>query len=110
MFSVLQEVLMNQFEDHKVGYSSFNTNIEVQQDLRLQFKYVDDNLFAKSLVNLKIAVVVAQEIGNVYFNIDRFLMSFVVIKFSRNYPTNNILLLQPINYQIYQALLFVCNC
>ena len=82
-FSVSQEDLMNEFEEYKVGSPVFNNNIKFQQDLRQQFKYVDDNLFAKSLRNPKIAEEMTQEIGNLHFTNDWSFMSFSGVQISK---------------------------
>ncbi|RYJ53279.1 hypothetical protein DR871_004305 [Flavobacterium petrolei] len=70
-FSLSQEDLMNQFKKHKSGFPAFNKNIKVQQDLKQQFKHVDDSLFAMSLRNPKIAEDITKEIGNVVYNVDK---------------------------------------
>ena len=74
-YSLSQEDLMNQFKGNKVGSPGYNKNIRIQQDLKLQFKHVDDSLFAMSLRNPKIAEEVTKEIGNVHYNIDKALES-----------------------------------
>lgn len=74
-FSLLQEDLMNQFKDHKAGFPGYNKNIKIQQDLKQQFKHVDDSLFEMSLRNPKITEEVTKEIGNVHYNIDKSLES-----------------------------------
>ena len=74
-FSYSQENLMGKFRDLKRGSPSFNINLKNQQDLKLQFKHVDDSLFAMSLRNPKIAEDVTKEIGNVHYNIDKSLES-----------------------------------
>ncbi|MFV5694161.1 hypothetical protein ACM55G_01820 [Flavobacterium sp. LB3P122] len=74
-FSVSQEDLMNQFKGHKAGSPGYNKNIKIQQDLKQQFKHVDDSLFAMSLRNPKIAEDVTKEVGNVHYNIDKSLES-----------------------------------
>lgn len=74
-YSLSQEDLMNQFKGHKIGSPGYNKNIRIQQDLKLQFKHVDDSLFAMSLRNPKIAEDVTKEIGNVHYNIDKALES-----------------------------------
>jgi hypothetical protein len=51
--------------------------LKLQQDLKQQFKHVDDSLFAMSLRNPKITENVTTEIGNVHYNIDKALESFV---------------------------------
>ncbi|MFV8341555.1 hypothetical protein [Flavobacterium sp. XS2P39] len=74
-FSLSQEDLMNQFKSHKSGSPAFNKNIKIQQDLKQQFKHVDDSLFAMSLRNPKIAEDITKEIGNVIYNVDKSLAS-----------------------------------
>jgi hypothetical protein len=74
-FSLTQEDVMAQFKDINRGSPAFNKNIKVQQDLKQQFKHVDDSLFALSLRNPKIAEDVTKEIGNVHYNIDKSLES-----------------------------------
>ena len=74
-FSLSQEDLMNQFKKFKSGSPSFNKNIKIQQDLKQQFKHVDDSLFAMSLRNPKIAENITKEIGNVNYNVDNSLVS-----------------------------------
>lgn len=74
-FSLSQEDLMNQFKSHKAGSPAFNKNIKIQQDLKQQFKHVDDSLFAMSLRNPKIAEDITKEIGNVIYNVDKSLVS-----------------------------------
>lgn len=74
-FSLSQEDLMDQFKKHKSGSPAFNKNIKIQQDLKQQFKHVDDSLFAMSLRNPKIAEDITKEIGNVIYNVDKSLSS-----------------------------------
>lgn len=76
-FSFSQEDLMGEFRGLKRGSPSFNKNLKLQQDLKLQFKHVDDSLFAMSLRNPKIAEDVTKEIGNVHYNIDKALENLV---------------------------------
>ncbi|CAM3317756.1 Glutamyl-tRNA synthetase [Flavobacterium longum] len=76
-FSFSQEDLMKQFKGLKRSSPSFNKNLKIQQDLKQQFKHVDDSLFAMSLRNPKIAEDVTKEIGNVHYNIDKALESMV---------------------------------
>lgn len=70
-YSFSQEDVMKQFKNLKRGAPSFNKNLKIQQDLKQQFKHVDDSLFAMSLRNPKIAEDVTKEIGNVQYNVDR---------------------------------------
>ena len=74
-FSLSQEELMYQFKKFKSGSPSFNKNIKIQQDLKQQFKHVDDSLFAMSLRSPKIAENITKEIGNVIYNVDNALAS-----------------------------------
>ncbi|MET0759011.1 MAG: hypothetical protein ABWZ56_01210, partial [Flavobacterium sp.] len=76
-FSFSQEDLMDEFKSLKRGSPSFNKNLKIQQDLKQQFKHVDDSLFSMSLRNPKIAENVTKEIGNVHYNLDKALESLV---------------------------------
>jgi len=76
-YSFSQEDLMMQFKGLKRGSPSFNKDLKIQQNLKQQFKHVDDSLFAMSLRNPKIAENVTKEIGNVHYNVDKALESFV---------------------------------
>ena len=62
---------MKQFKNLKRGAPSFNKNLKIQQDIKQQFKHVDDSLFAMSLRNPKIAEDITKEIGNVQYNVDK---------------------------------------
>ena len=75
-FSFSQEDLMAQFRSFKTGSPAFNKNLKIQQNLKLQFKHVDDSLFVLSLRNPKIAESITTEIGNVHYNVDKALESF----------------------------------
>ncbi len=70
-YSFSQEDVMKQFKNLKRGAPSYNKNLKMQQDLKQQFKHVDDSLFAMSLRNPKIAEDVTKEIGNVQYNVDK---------------------------------------
>ena len=74
-FSFSQENLILQFKGLSRGAPSFTKQLKTQQDLKLQFKHVDDSLFALSLRNPKIAENITQEIGNVHYNLDKALAS-----------------------------------
>ena len=76
-FSFGQENLMGQFKGLKRGAPSFNKNLKFQQDLKQDFKHVDDSLFAMSLRNPVIAEDVTREVGNVHYNIDKALENLV---------------------------------
>jgi len=70
-FSFSQEDLMDKFKSAKIGSPAFNKNLKIQQDLKLQFKHIDDSLFAMSLRNPKIGENVTKEIGNAQYNLDK---------------------------------------
>jgi hypothetical protein len=70
-YSFSQEDVMKQFKGLKRGSPSFNKNLKIQQDLKQQFRHVDDSLFALSLRNPKIAEEVTTEVGNVEYNVDK---------------------------------------
>ncbi|RXR20972.1 hypothetical protein EQG63_03270 [Flavobacterium amnicola] len=82
-FSFSQEKLMGNFKAIKGVSSSFPKYIKTQQDLKYQFKHVDDSLFAMSLRNPKIGEKVTQEIGNVYYQIDKGIDYFTQNQVSR---------------------------
>ncbi|MFY7743587.1 MAG: hypothetical protein ACOVQR_13125 [Flavobacterium sp.] len=70
-FSFSQENLMKQFRGLKKGAPSYNKFLKNQQDLKQQFKHIDDSLFAMSLRNEMITEKVTEEIGNVHYNVDK---------------------------------------
>jgi hypothetical protein len=74
-YSFSQEDVMNQFKTIKLGSPSFNKYIKSQQNLKIEFKHVDDSLFALSLRQPKIAEAVTKEVANVQYNIDKSLES-----------------------------------
>ena len=70
-YSFSQEDLMNNFKGMKKASLSYNKNLKFQQDLKQQFKHVDDSLFAMSLRNPKLNENITTEIGNVHYNVDK---------------------------------------
>jgi hypothetical protein len=70
-FSFSQEDLMAKFKSAKIGSPGFNKNLKIQQNLKLQFKHIDDSLFAMSLRNPKIGENITKEIGNAQYNLDK---------------------------------------
>lgn len=70
-FSLSQESVMKSFKSLNSSSPAFNKNIKLQQDLRIQFKHVDDSLFAMSLRNPKFTEEITKEVGNVQYNIDK---------------------------------------
>jgi hypothetical protein len=82
-FSFSEEDLMAKFKSSKIGSPAFNKNLKMQQDLKLQFKHIDDSLFAMSLRNPKIAENVTKEIGNAQYNLDKSLETFADAQISK---------------------------
>jgi hypothetical protein len=76
-FSFSQEDLMGKFKGYKIGSPAFNKALKKQQDLKLQFKHIDDSLFALSLRNPKIGENITKEIGNLQYNLDKSLETMV---------------------------------
>ncbi|MGM8360858.1 DUF4175 family protein [Flavobacterium sp. ARAG 55.4] len=70
-FSLSEEAVMLRFKSLNSASPAFNKNIKLQQDLRLQFKHVDDSLFAMSLRNPKLTEDITREVGNVQYNVDK---------------------------------------
>ncbi len=82
-FSMSQEDLLSQFKALQSGSPGYNKKIKMQQDLKLQFKHIDDSLFTLSLRNPKFADEVTKEIGNIQYNIDKSLESLSDAQFSK---------------------------
>ncbi len=76
-FSFSQEDLMVKFKGYKIGSPAFNKALKNQQDLKLQFKHIDDSLFAMSLRNPKIGENITKEIGSAQYNLDKSLETLV---------------------------------
>ncbi|MCJ1807445.1 hypothetical protein MRP92_11065 [Flavobacterium covae] len=82
-FSFSEEKLMNNFKSINGSSSSFSKQIKTQQDLKNQFKHVDDSLFTMSLRNPKIGEKVTKEIGTIYYNLDKSIEYFTENQISR---------------------------
>ena len=76
-FSFTQEDVMVKFKNLSIGSPAFNKKLKSQQDLKLQFKHIDDSLFAMSLRNPKIGENITKEVGNALYNIDKSLETLV---------------------------------
>lgn len=70
-YSLSQEEVMLRFKSLNAASPAYNKNIKLQQDLRIQFKHVDDSLFAMSLRNPKMTEDITKEVGNVQYNTDK---------------------------------------
>ena len=71
IFSFEQESLMNTFKSIEINHNKFATYLKKQNNLKENFKHVDDSLFALSLRQPKLSETVNKEITEVYFNIDK---------------------------------------
>lgn len=70
-YSFSQEDVMGKFKGSTTHSSSFSKNLRKQQDLKQQFRHVDDSIFAMSLRNPKITEKITEEVGNVHYYIDK---------------------------------------
>lgn len=82
-FSFSQENVMNNFKGLKRGAPAFNKNLKTQQDLKQQFKHIDDSLFAMSLRNPKLGEDVTKEIGNVHYNVEKAIENLVDVQVNK---------------------------
>ena len=76
-FSFTQEDVMGKFKNLSIGSPAFNKKLKAQQDLKLQFRHIDDSLFAMSLRNPKIGENITKEVGNALYNLDKSLETMV---------------------------------
>ena len=70
-FSFSQEDLMKDTKQTNPRSLQMNKVLKQQQDLKVQFKHIDDSLFAISLRNKDITENVLNEVGNVHYNVDK---------------------------------------
>lgn len=70
-YSFSQEDVMGKFKGSTSHSSLFSKNLKKQQDLKQQFRHVDDSIFAMSLRNPKITEEITAEVGNVHYYIDK---------------------------------------
>jgi hypothetical protein len=70
-YSFSQEDVMGQFKATSGRSASYSKYLKTQQDLKQQFRYVDDSLFALSLRNPKISEEITKEVGNVHYYVDK---------------------------------------
>jgi hypothetical protein len=82
-FSLGQEDVMLDVRKLSSNSLSYNKNIKRQQDLKIQFKHIDDSLFAMSLRNPKFTDNITKEIGNTQYNLDKALESLVESKIGK---------------------------
>lgn len=70
-YSFSQEAVMDQFKENTSRSASFSKYLKKQQDLKQQFRHVDDSIFAMSLRNPRISEEITAEVGNVHYNMDK---------------------------------------
>ena len=70
-FSFDEENLFDQTKKVAVKSLQFNKVLKEQQDLKNQFKHIDDSLFAISLRNPKITEVILNTVGDIHYNLDK---------------------------------------
>jgi hypothetical protein len=74
-FSFDQERLIVTTNSAQTRSLQLNKVLKKQQDLKLQFKHVDDSLFAVSSRNPRITEIILKELGEVHYNLDKSLAS-----------------------------------
>ncbi|VXB37138.1 Glutamyl-tRNA synthetase [Flavobacterium sp. 9AF] len=70
-FSFDEESLLKQSKKVEIKSIQFNKILKEQQDLKNQFKHIDDSLFAVSLRNPKITETILNEVGEIHYNLDK---------------------------------------
>ena len=70
-FSFDEEKLMKDTKEASKSALQFNKTLKKQQSLKIQFKHIDDSLFAVALRNPMISEVVFKEVGEVHYNVDK---------------------------------------
>lgn len=70
-FSFDEEALITTTKETQSRSLQFNRILKKQQELKNQFKHIDDSLFAVSLRNPMISEIVLNEIGEIHYNLDK---------------------------------------
>tara|TARA_R110000850_G_scaffold254061_1_gene379348 strand:+ start:12194 stop:15511 length:3318 start_codon:yes stop_codon:yes gene_type:complete len=70
-FSYDEEALIQPTKSSQSRSLALNKILKKQQELKLQFKHVDDSIFAVSLRNPMISEFVLNEIGEIHYNLDQ---------------------------------------
>ncbi|TXI67103.1 MAG: hypothetical protein E6Q46_03710, partial [Flavobacterium sp.] len=70
-FSFDEEGLIKTTNATQTRSLELNKVLKRQQDLKLQFKHVDDSLFAVALRNPKINETILNEVGEIHYNLDK---------------------------------------
>lgn len=69
-FSFDEEKLLNITTSTNLNSLQFNEVLKKQQDLKNQFKHVDDSLFAVALRNPAISEIILKEVSTIHYNLD----------------------------------------
>jgi len=70
-FSFSEEDLIKTTSRSQIRSLELNKVLKQQQNLKLQFKHVDDSLFAISMRNPKITEIILKEVGEIHYNLDK---------------------------------------
>lgn len=70
-FSFDQEKLLYQFKQVKNAKTSINSLLKRQQELKVQFKHIDDSIFAVALRQPKLSEMVLKVVEEVHYNLDK---------------------------------------
>lgn len=70
-FSFSEEDLIKTTSLSQIRSLELNKVLKQQQNLKLQFKHVDDSLFAISMRNPKITEIILKEVGEIHYNLDK---------------------------------------
>lgn len=70
-FSFDEEKLLKQFKQVKNSKTSINSLLKKQQELKVQFKHIDDSIFALALRQPKLSDIVLKEVEEVHYNLDK---------------------------------------
>ncbi len=70
-FSFSQEDIMVDFKGLNRRSPAYGSKLKIQHDLKIQFRHVDDSLFALSLRNPMIGENINIEIGEIHYNLDK---------------------------------------
>lgn len=71
VFSFDEEGLIKTTNATQTRSLQLNKVLKKQQDLKLQFKHVDDSLFAVALRNPKITETILNEVGEIHYNLNK---------------------------------------
>ena len=70
-FSFEEETLSKTTNSIQSRSLELNKVLKKQQDLKIQFKHVDDSLFAVAMRNPQITEIVLKEVGEIHYNLDK---------------------------------------